>query len=235
MRDGAPNDPLIEPMETDVEKPRRFSGVPLPRQRARSTIHYSRFVRGMKILLPAIALVLIALVAVWPHLGSVETAFQIGYSKLSMVESGDPSAVNPRFVGTDKKKQIYTVTADLAKNLNEESPTIELEMPKADITLDDGTWVVVTADNGHIDRADETLELTNDVTVYHDKGYELLTSRAFVYLKDRVIFGDEPVRAQGSFGTINSEGFEVVDMGEVVFFTGRAKVVLYPNSEFPDR
>jgi lipopolysaccharide export system protein LptC len=38
--------------------------------------------------------------------------------------------------------------------------------------------------------------------------------------------GDEPVAAQGPFGTLTAEGFRLRDRGQVVIFTGRARAVL---------
>lgn len=200
-----------------------------------STARYSRFVGVMKVVLPTIALLLVCMVAVWPYLEPDDFRFRIGFSKLDLTDAGDPSAINPRFLGTDKQNQIYSVTADLAKNLVQEAGTIELEMPKADILLKDGAWVVVTAETGLVNRGSETLELTDGVTVYHDKGYEFLTSRAMVYLNDRVVTSDQPVQGQGPFGRTSSEGIQVVDKGEVVFLTGRSKVVLYPNAAAAQR
>jgi lipopolysaccharide export system protein LptC len=199
-------------------------------RRAISTEWYSRFVGAMKVVLPSLAVLLVVLVAVWPYLEPDDTRFRIGYSKLSMMETGDPSAVNPRFLGTDDKNQIYSVTADLAKNLVQDATMIDLEMPKADILLEDGTWLVVTADAGVVNRPKETLDLIDKVTVYHDKGYEFTTERATVHLSDRSVTSTHPVQGQGPFGRTQSEGIQVIDKGEVVVFTGRSKVTLYPSA-----
>ena len=56
--------------------------------------------------------------------------------------------INPRYVGTDKDNQPFSLTADLARNLSGPGTQVELEMPKADITTQDGTWLVLTAENG---------------------------------------------------------------------------------------
>ncbi len=203
---------------------------PPARLRSMPTAWYSRFVGAMKVVLPSLAVLLVFLVAVWPYLEPDESRFRIGYSKLSMMDTGDPSAVNPRFVGTDSKNQIYSVTADLAKNLVQDATVIDLEMPKADILLEDGSWLVVTADAGVVDRPKETLDLIDRVTVYHDKGYEFTTEKATVHLKERSITSTHPVQGQGPFGRTRSEGIEVIDKGEVVIFTGRSQVVLYPSA-----
>jgi lipopolysaccharide export system protein LptC len=38
--------------------------------------------------------------------------------------------------------------------------------------------------------------------------------------------GNQPVAAQGPFGTLTADGFRLTDRGQVVLFTGKARVVL---------
>jgi lipopolysaccharide export system protein LptC len=47
-----------------------------------------------------------------------------------------------------------------------------------------------------------------------------------VNLKDKSAWGDKPVYAKGPKATVQSQGFKVVDNGQTVIFTGKAKVVL---------
>jgi lipopolysaccharide export system protein LptC len=47
-----------------------------------------------------------------------------------------------------------------------------------------------------------------------------------VRLREGAASGDRPTMAQGPFGTIHAQGFEIIDRGAVVVFTGRAHAVL---------
>ncbi|MEK9725506.1 MAG: hypothetical protein VW405_18790, partial [Rhodospirillaceae bacterium] len=82
---------------------------------------YSRFVSLMKLLLPLAALVVVALVIAWPHLNTADLKFRIGFAALQLSDE-DPSLINPRYVGTDKDNQPFSVTADLARNLSGPGP-----------------------------------------------------------------------------------------------------------------
>jgi lipopolysaccharide export system protein LptC len=196
---------------------------------------YSRFVTLMKFLLPAIALVLIALVVIWPQLQSDDSLFKLGVARLKATENGDPSLVNARFVGADNKNRPFTVTADLAKNVLSDTAPVELEMPKADVTMEDGSWLVLTAHTGLYDRTTKTLDLQGQVNLFHDSGYEFTTEKARVDLETGIASGDTPVEGQGPFGTLHSEGFRVVNQGDTIVFTGKSKLVLYPETTETER
>jgi len=198
---------------------------------------YSRFVGMMKVLLPVGAVVLIALVVVWPYLQATDGRFRIGFASLVATQAERPNIVNPRLVGTDEKDQPFSITADLAKDFylrkdfwgNTATP-VELEMPKADITLKDGTWLVLTANTGLLTPNTKMLELSGAVNLFHDSGYELRTTHAMVDLASGGAVSDRPVEGQGPFGTVNAEGLRLTDKGKDIVFTGKARLVLYPDA-----
>lgn len=201
----------------------------------RFTQTYSRFVSMMKLLLPVVALVLIALVILWPHIGSDDLRFRIGFAAIKASVSKDPSMVNPRFVGTDSENKPYSITADLARSLGDvtskENPAnIELEMPKADITLDDGSWLVLTADTGMLIHSDKALNLEGSVNLFHDSGYEFRTEKAAIDLSKGIASGNLPIEGQGPFGVLNAEGFKLVEKGKTIYFSGKSKLVLHPQA-----
>lgn len=200
-----------------------------PRARHHGT-GYSRFVVLMKLLLPTVALILIGLVAVWPYMQTTDSRFRIGFSALKAREAEDPAMVNARYVGTDDSSKPFSVTADLAKNLLTGEAEIELEMPKADVTLEDGTWLVVTAETGIYNRKSETLDLVGAVNLFHDSGYEIRTDKALIALDKGIAVGTMPVAGHGPFGNLTSEGFRLEDKGKLIVFTGMAKLVLYPEA-----
>ncbi len=197
--------------------------------RRRYTHRYSRFVHMMKYLLPTVALVLVALVAVWPHLKPKDYGFRIGFSALKARETGDPAMVNARYMGSDKNNQLFSITADLVRNAVKDAATVDLAMPKADITLEDGSWLVLTAETGVFSRAAKTLELAGAVNLFHDSGYEFRTERITIDLDNGSAVGTEPVKGQGPFGDLSGEGFVVREKGKTIIFTGKARLLIYPG------
>ncbi|MEE8393295.1 MAG: LPS export ABC transporter periplasmic protein LptC [Rhodospirillales bacterium] len=190
---------------------------------------YSRFVSMMKYLLPMVAAVLVIMVVAWPYLSAKDTHFRIGFSSLKPGDREDPAMINPRYLTTDKSSQLFSITADLAKNLLNGNAEVELEMPKADIILEDGTWLVLTAETGIFGRESKTLDLLGDVNLFHDSGYEFNTSKVSVDLAKGIAEGNEQVKGQGPFGSLTAEGFRLKDKGKTIEFTGKSKLVMFPG------
>ena len=190
---------------------------------------YSRFVQLMKLLLPATAALLVILILVWPYLRTEDLRFRLSYAAVTANNSEDPSMVNPRYLGIDKENRAFSITADLARNLADKSTVVELEMPKADITLDDGTWLVLTAQNGVFTQLKKTLSLEGAVNLFHDSGYEFQTSKANIDLEKGLAKGDKAIRGQGPFGEMHGDGFRLIDKGKTIVFTGKSKLVIYPG------
>ncbi len=192
---------------------------------------YSKFVGAMKLLLPAMAAALILLIVAWPQLTGVRDKFQLGISNLGSDQLENLSMLNARFDGVDEKDQPYSVTADIATQSRRGENLIELELPKADISMTDGSWLAMTARVGEYDRDARLLNLHGAVSLYHDKGFELQTSTARIDLGAGVAEGDQPVEGHGTAGTIKAEGFRVEERGRTIFFTGRSHLVLLPEAK----
>lgn len=197
------------------------------RPRSRSGGGYSRFVTWMKVLLPFFALGLIALIIIWPRLKSDDT-FQIGFSSVRLSGTAKPGVDNARYMGTDENRRPYSITADLARIEEDTDGLISLEMPKADLTLEDGTWLVMTAENGEFLQGQQLLDLEGGVNLFHDTGYEITTDQLRMDLQRNVAESQTPVAGHGPFGELRSQGLRLIDKGRVIYFTGPAELILYP-------
>ena len=201
--------------------------------RGRYSRAYSRFVSLLKYVLPVVALVLIVLVIAWPHINTADLGFRLGVTVLKLTGSDDPAMINPRYVGTDSDNQPFSITADLARNVAASGSKVTLVMPKADITLEDGTWLVLTANEGVFARGEKKLNLAGNVNLYHDSGYEFRTARAAIDLAAGIAEGNDPVDGQGPFGQLRAAGFRMVNKGKVIHFLGKSKLTLFPGAKPP--
>jgi len=189
---------------------------------------YSLFVGLMKVLLPAMAAALILLVVAWPQFTVERDSFRLGISRLGRGEPENLSMLNARLNGIDQKQQPFTVTADMATQSNRKENLIDLELPKADMTLADGTWLALTARSGQFDRETRLLDLFGTVSLFHDQGFELRTASARIDLEQGIAEGSQPIQGQGAMGAISAEGFRVLERGRRIVFTGRSRLTILP-------
>jgi lipopolysaccharide export system protein LptC len=168
---------------------------------------------------------------IWPQLTEQEGRFRIGLAKIDKEAARDLKMINARYTGVDKSRRPFAVTADSASQPAADSPMVALDQPKADIVLSNGSWVAVTAESGAYNRTSQILELKGSVNLFHDKGYEFRTSTAVIDLAAGDAIGTEPIQGQGSFGTIEAQGFILYNRGERVEFTGKTTVVLIRKPE----
>lgn len=205
------------------ERPPRFS----------TQSAYSRFVTAMKLVLPALAVGIVLLVLVWPQIGPGESGFRVGLSELSPESADQLTMVNPRFQGRDSQDRPFSIVAQEATQPADDGRRITLDGPKADITLDNGAWVALTADSGVYHRDDQTLELSGNVSLFHDRGFELRTARTHIDLQTGNARSNAPVQGQGPAGTLSAQGFRFTDGGRTIVFTGRSRLTVFGDGDQP--
>ena len=190
---------------------------------------YSRLVRTLKLILPALALGLLATVIAWPQMQLKNARLSMGYSG-NEAETDDPRMINARFTGIDVEGRPYSITAKRILQIGDSPETAQLDLPQADVTLKDGSWVALNATSGLFSDKTRILSLRGNVTLYHDSGYEFHSSLADIDLESMSASGSAPITGQGPFGHINAEGFLLTDSGKRVIFSGKTKLTLMPQS-----
>ena len=204
-----------------------------PRPRPVGTL-YSHFVAFLKLLLPMIAAALMLIVVIWPEMTSRDEGFRIGVADISVEDAKNLRMVSPRYMNIDKDDQPYVLSADETTQASGDDQLLQLKRPKADITLKDGTWIALNAEFGDYYREDKLLDLYGAVNLYQDEGYEFHTTRAHFDLNTGGASGQEAVQGQGPFGTVESEGFRILDSGNAILFTGRSRMVIFSGADKRD-
>ncbi len=190
--------------------------------------NYSRFVGLMKLVLPAAAGVLVLMIIVWPQFEDKPDGFRLRPSSISLETAGGQKLVNARYTGTDRRDNPFTITAKALAQRNKDDEAVELLGPTADIFLNAGSWVAVTAPIGSYRKEARILELSGGVDLFHDDGYEFHTEVATVDLVEGIASSDRPVRGHGPFGWLRSSGFRILDGGERIQFQGKTRLQLHP-------
>lgn len=191
---------------------------------------YSRFVGLMKLMLPLGAAALVVIVVTWPYLGGRDKGIPLSFASIGIGLDEKVFMTNARYMGSDDKDQPYTLTADRMAEEEDVADAIRLTKPQADIMLNNGSWLALTADTGLLLQKSEQLTLEGRVSFFSDAGYEFRTNRIEINLVSKRAHGEEPIEGQGPFGTLNADSFRLEDQGKTMFFEGRVRMTIYPDS-----
>jgi lipopolysaccharide export system protein LptC len=176
-----------------------------------------------KLLLPVVALALLSTIALWPELERQTDEARIAIKHLRSVE-GNGRLVDVRYQSVDEKGRPYTVTATSASQAGPQR--VHLSAPQGDVSLQNGSWLLLQAKQGvYIQHAGQ-LDLAGNVTLYRDDGTTLRSASASVDLKHGAAASSDTVSAEGPFGTLDATGFTLVDKGGMVQFAGPARLIL---------
>lgn len=190
----------------------------LPAGGGRDPFAHSKAVRVARVALPAVAGVVLLTIFIWPLFGGSSDKSKPGPAQ------GDLELTQARYLGTDKGDQPFEIRAERAAQQGGGRSMVDLTVPQADITLKRGTWLSMTAAKGAYDQDKQVLSLEGTVSFYHGSGYELRTQEAILDVKKGIAWGNKPVEGQGPMGTVEAGGFRVLQDGDVLVFTGHARL-----------
>ena len=227
----------VDPLSsTETERPdgagkrkRRDSLVLTPRHADGIKVNrtYSRFVAVMRWLLPVAAILLIAILVGWPGRDSGD-----GTRTLSFINMGrqDESLrmISPRYVGTDSHGRPFVITADAATQDEADQDLITMDAVEADVTLEDGRWIVLQSPTGLYNRREQTLHLNEWVNIYSDDGSQFNASDVKLDLANGLASSESPVHGQSPMGLLYANGFKVLDGGKRTRFEGGVKLTIEP-------
>jgi lipopolysaccharide export system protein LptC len=192
---------------------------PAPRRIARRRL----LITLTKWTLPIAAMALLASIALWPEIQEATTLARLSINHIAGEVDGG-KVIGARYNGVDEKGRPYTLTADTAWQIDAER--VGLTTPKGDITLQNGTWLMLNSKQGTFMQHLNQLDLVKDVTLYRDDGTTMHTASASIDMKAGAAAGSEPVHAEGPFGVLDAQGFTVMDKGSAIDFPGPAHLVL---------
>jgi lipopolysaccharide export system protein LptC len=175
-----------------------------------------------KFFLPVVALALLGTIAAWPELDRANNAARVALRRMGEIDGAE--VIDARYHGVDDQGRPYTLTAATATQAGPEK--VDLTTPYGDMTLQNGTWMTMRSKLGVFVQHANLLDMWKDVVLYRDDGTTMYTQSMSMDLKNGAAAGAQPVHAEGPFGTLDAQGFALVDKGSVIQFTGPAKLVL---------
>ncbi len=203
------------------------AGGPSRARRAPTTSGIARrrfVVNATKWALPLLALLLLTLVAVWPEVARLRDQGRVAFRRTLGIEPDSARLKQPKYHGLDERGRPYTVTADWAQQAGPQR--IVLAEPKGDVVPENGGWVMLEAHDGVFIQHASQLDLSHEVVLYRDDGTVLRTESAAIDMKASAAASNEQTHAEGPFGTLDAQGFTLVDKGAVIQFHGPSRLVV---------
>jgi lipopolysaccharide export system protein LptC len=207
------------------QRKRGRRGPPFGNQRS-----YSRFVSLTKRVLPAAAVGMLVLIAVWPRLEGLLQTIRFPLPKLDLSEARDLHMVAARYTGIDRDNRPFVITAEVARQRPKLDDVISLEKPKGDLTTTSGNWLELSADTGLYQPQPQLLDLQGSVILYQDRGTEFHSESAHVDMAASTAEGDAAVTGQGPFGNVKAEGFRILERGDTIIFKGKTQLEILPRA-----
>lgn len=186
---------------------------------------YSRRVARLKLILPAVGLGLLLTVTAWPRLAPVFERLRFAWPAIDLREARELRMLNPRYVGSDRNNHPFILTAAVGRQVPARQDLMALEKPRADMQTRGGAAMVLNSDSGVYQSQAQLLDLFGDVTLVHQNGATFLTSSAHLDMAAGAATGHEAVEGHGPSGEVWGDGFDIINKGETIVFTGHSKLI----------
>lgn len=190
---------------------------------------HTRIIRRTKLLLPCIAAALIGLLIAFPSLQS-SYDFSIDITSPKKGELEKLHIENTIFYITDKDNKINNFTA---KNIDETEPgskLVKLINPEGTLPGSDESWINIKSPVGFFNQTDNILDLTDNVEMFYSDGMNAETEALTFDFNNAKGYGTKPVTAEGTFGNLQSEGFEFYSKKNILIFTGKTNINIREES-----
>ena len=207
---------------TDPRASSTFPWTALARRRA--------VARWLRILVPTIGVLLLAVIIIWPQFRHTEPGFTLSFTDVSHFDD-QLRMQSLRFEGTDTNGRPFVVTADSASQATEGTSGIKLNVVAASVTLGKDVWLNLEANRGVFDDHKQLLTLTGEVSLYSSLGYEVHGSDVLLDLDNSRASSSKPLTGQGPLGSFKGGSF-TTDLKTERFRVGDGvAMTIYPAGE----
>ncbi len=199
----------------------------------RSFRRHSRFVFGLKFLLPLAALAMIALLIIYPQKkdSSKQKIVLVAQEQKEAEKSETPEMENPKFHGVDSDNQPYQITAKRAMQSTKTDVTM-IDIT-ADLMMSNGDFLALVAESGVYDREAGFVQLYGDVDIFlsggkgeQEKSYEIKTKDTAIDITKKTVIGEHPVTVESNIGRFEAQGFRITRGDNKINFKGPVKLVI---------
>jgi lipopolysaccharide export system protein LptC len=198
----------------------------------RAAVRHSRHIRFLRLAVPAaVALVILGgltfTLIVKPLRMLAGSNIDVG----TLVVSGTKIMMQqPHLAGFTRDNRRYDMVAQAAAQDLTKPDMIELQGILATMEMKDKVTFETRAQGGLYNAKTEQLTLTQNIVVTSSSGYQAFLNEAVLDVKAGKIVSDKPVEVKTATWTINANGMEVAESGDVMRFDRGVSVTLLLES-----
>ena len=185
---------------------------------------YSIIINSLKYFLIFISIVILILLAIkiTPTKTDVKSTVNFENERFS---SASQILSKPLFMGLDKKKKPFKVSALKATRYNNNQDEFNLEKPMGEIETNSEKFFM-NGDFGVYNKKSQLLTVEGDVNLTDKISLEFKTSKAFFDFKKEILFSNTDVVGKKKQSLITAEGFKILNKKNKIIFTGKSKLIL---------
>ena len=176
---------------------------------ARLDNRYSRFVATAKVVLPLIALAILATLFLFARGGGEDAT--IPYAEIETL-AREQRLSEPFFSGVAEDGTRLTLSAQSARPDAEDPRLFQINALRLDVLSTAGTEIMVAAGDGTVDTREQVARLAGLVRLETSDGYQMETTGLTADFTSGRVQSDAELEVQAPFGTLTA--------GQVIFETG---------------
>ena len=185
---------------------------------------YSIIINSLKYFLIFISIVILIFLAI--KITSTKTDVQSTVSfENERFSSASQILSKPLFMGLDKKKKPFKVSALRATRYNNNQDEFNLEKPVGEVETNSEKFFM-NGDFGVYNKKSQLLTVEGDVNLTDKISLEFKTSKAFFDFKKEILFSNTDVVGKKKQSLITAEGFKILNKKNKIIFTGKSKLIL---------
>ncbi|MFT0860485.1 LPS export ABC transporter periplasmic protein LptC [Ancylobacter sp. G4_0304] len=185
----------------------------------------SRFVRFLRVALPAGVLIVLGLTVLASYIDPLKLAVNLPFDLGRISLSGSRIKMEfPKLQGFTADNRGYSVTAQSASQDLTNTSRVDLEQIEAKVELPSQGWATLSAKTGRYDTKQEQIVLSDGVRFGTDAGYGGKLEEAAVDIKSGKITSDRPVELTYQDGSLTADRMEISQKDSRALFTGNVRL-----------
>jgi len=183
----------------------------------------------LKKIVPAITILLLIILVLWPVLNNKEGSFTLAINRLDK-RAENAKLVEPRYIGIDKYGQPVSISADIAFRKNNDDQNYYLKNLVANMKMYNGTAARLQASSGRYNAATQEIILDNPVNITTDNNFSLTANQAKFWVNKKIATGKNGVSGTSPFGSFKADKFRLDIDQQILHLTGRVKLHYIPDT-----